>query len=101
MTQTYDPKQGIEHPITVMKLSPGITVLEDGLEHGGRFYFLRAFWTIMGILLSWTVWVLIPIIVGTVVVLLLGGLGAVIPDDDPTEPSGGFSVLCDPVTEEC
>jgi hypothetical protein len=89
MTQTELPTYGLQ----------GIKL--DYEEHGGRFYFLRAFWTTMGILLSWTAWMLIPIIVGTVVVLLLGGLGAVIPNDDPTEPSGGFSVICDPATKPC
>jgi hypothetical protein len=89
-------------PNAVVKLAPGIKVLEDGLEHGGKFYFIRAFWTTMGILLSWTVWVLIPVAVATVVILLAGGIGAVIPDDDPVgEPGSDFSLSCDPVTEQC
>lgn len=79
--------------------SADLMIQRIAAEHAGRFYFLRAFWTTMGILLSWTVWILIPIAVATVVILLLGGLGAVIPDDDPVEPSGVFA--CDPTTELC
>jgi hypothetical protein len=39
----------------------------------GKFYFIRAFWTTMGILLSWTVWVLLPAIVLFVFITVFGG----------------------------
>ena len=57
----------------------------------GKFYFIRAFWTTMGILLSWTVWVLLPAIVLLIFISIFGSIGALLPGNDAVpadEPTG-------------
>jgi hypothetical protein len=67
----------------------------------GKFYFIRAFWTTMGILLSWTLWVLLPAIVLLIFISVFGGIGALIPDNDASpadEPTASVSCY-DPDTQ--
>jgi hypothetical protein len=58
-------------------------------DQRGKFYFIRGFWTTLGILLGWTVWVILPAIILLILFSVLGGIGSLIPEGAPIgEPTG-------------
>jgi len=80
-------------------IASGLKLTEERYIHSGKFHFSRAYWTTMGILLSWTTWLLIPLLVGTILFVVFGGLGAVLPGDTASEPTSSYS--CDSDMEIC
>jgi hypothetical protein len=86
------------------------TVRED---QRARFYFTRAWATTWGILLAWTLWVLLPAIVVVILLSVAGGIGSLLPDEgilpsgepgftsEPTwEPEPGVQNTCGPLQDE-
>jgi hypothetical protein len=77
---------------------------EDPPKSGGKFYFIRAFWTTMGILLSWTLWVLLPAIVLVVIISIYGSIGSLVndePTDGPQESQPTSCASTDPAWPYC
>jgi hypothetical protein len=64
-----------------------------------KFYFSRAFWTTFGILIGWTVWVLIPAMVTLVLLAIFGGVDAMMPDPPTVIPSAEYTCGPDGIDE--